>query len=180
MRLLKAQNTNLRNIYGEGIRYDIDGQIVMDTTNVMLIPKGTTAELITTPVNGHMRYNTDLDGAGNEIGFELYNDGSWRRASYKEPKNIVYQNLGTGDDTETVFGPLDSQDPDYPIPADGNNIIVLIENVFQLNVTNYDLVQSVAGGLTGPNQPYADGWYIRFGSPVPTGKPVTVIHNLDK
>src|SRR6056300_270980 len=180
MRLLKAQNTNLRNIYGEGVRYDIDGQVVMDTTNMMLIPKGTTAERITTPVNGHMRYNISLDGDGNEIGFEFYYDAEWRRVSYKEPKNVVYQSLGTGDDTETVFGPLNSQDPDYPIPASGKNIIVLIENVFQLDTTNYDLVQSSAGNLTGPNAPYADGWYIKFGSPVPTGKPVTVIHNFDK
>ena len=180
MRLLKAQNTNLRNIYGNGIKYDIDGQVIMDTTNVMLIPKGTTAEFVTSPVDGHIRYNTSPDGDGNDIGFEFFNDGAWRRVSYKEPKNVVYQNLGTGDDTETVFGPLDSQDPDYPIPASGKNIIVLIENVFQLDTTNYDLVQSVSGSLTGPNAPYADGWYIKFGSAVPTGKPITVIHNLDK
>lgn len=172
MRLLKAQNTNLRNIYGDGIKYDIDGQVIMDTSNVMLIPKGSTADLVSSAVDGHMRYNTDLDGDGVVIGFEFFNNGAWRRVSYKEPKNVVYQSLGTGDDTETVFGPLDSQDPDYPIPASGKNIIVLIENVFQLDTTNYDLVQNPVGKPAG--------WYISFGSPVPTGKPVTVIHNFDK
>ena len=180
MRLLKAQNTNLRNIYGQGIKYDINGQVIMDTSDVMLVPKGSTAELVTSPVNGHVRYNTDLDSNGvNEIGFEFYNDGAWRRVSFKEPKAITYQTW-TGDDTETVFGPLASGDPDYPIPADGKNIIVLIENVFQLDTTNYDLVQSSGGNLTGPNAPYADGWYIKFGTAVPALKDVTVIHNFDK
>ena len=30
------------------------------------------------------------------------------------------------------------------------------------------------------NTPYAAGWYIVFGTAVPVGKPVTVLHNFDK
>ena len=78
MRLLKAQNTNLRNIYGKGVRYDVNGQVVLDSKDVMLVPKGTTADLVTSPVNGHARYNTDT----NE--FEFYQDGAWRKVKYKE------------------------------------------------------------------------------------------------
>ena len=39
MRLIKAQNTNLRNIYGKGVKYDVDDQVIVDSTNVMLVPK---------------------------------------------------------------------------------------------------------------------------------------------
>ena len=61
MRLMKAQNTNLRNIYGKGIKYDINGQVIIDSTNVMLVPKGNEAERPSSPNNGHLRYNTDDD-----------------------------------------------------------------------------------------------------------------------
>ena len=64
-----------------------------------------------------------------------------------------------------------------------NNIIVLIENVVQLPTTNYEIRQTAQVDLTGPNAPYTEtdtGWWIEFTSPVPFGKSVTVIHNLDK
>jgi hypothetical protein len=148
MRLLKAQNTNLRNIYGKGVKYDINGQVIMDTTNVMLVPKGTSAEFISTPVDGHMRYNTDL----NEL--EIVSEGEWRSVRYKEPNNdpgIVQQNLGNGDATITLFGPLDSQDPNttYTAPAAAQNVLVFVENVFQVSTTNYTLVQNPSSTGTG-------------------------------
>lgn len=174
MRLLKAQNTNLRNIKGKGVKYDVNEQVILDSINSVLVPKGTTAERPTSPINGHLRYNTD----DNE--FEVYQNGAWRELRYKEPGNIVQQNLGNGDATETVFGPLNSGDTDYPVPAAAQNVIVLIENVFQIATTNYTLEQSVSGSLAGPGAPYADGWYIKFTSPVPLAKPVTVLHNFDK
>ena len=61
MRLMKAQNTNLRNIYGNGVKYDVNGQVIMDSTNAILVPKGTEAQRPTSPANGHLRYNTDDD-----------------------------------------------------------------------------------------------------------------------
>lgn len=139
MRLLKAQNTNLRNIYGKGVRYDINDQVIVDSTNSMLIPKGTTAQRPTSPNNGHMRYNTD------DNQFEVYQNSAWREIRYKEPNQdpgIVAQTVGYGDAVETIFGPLDSQDADYPAPAAAQNILVFVENVYQLPVTNYDLVQN--------------------------------------
>jgi hypothetical protein len=174
MRLLKAQNTNLRNIKGKGVKYDVNDQVILDSTNCVLVPKGTQAQRPTSPVNGHLRYNID----DNE--FEVYQNGTWRELRYKEPGTITQQNLGNGDATETVFGPLNSGDTDFPIPAAAQNIIVLIENVFQISTTNYTLEQSVSGSLSGPNAPYANGWYIVFTSAVPLGKPVTVLHNFDK
>ena len=177
MRLLKAQNTNLRNIYGKGVRYDVNGQVVMDSADVLLIPKGATGDLVTTTENGHMRYNTTT----NE--FEFYQDGAFRKVKYKEPNRnpgIVVQTLGTGDDLETKFGTLDSGDTDYPIPESEAHILVLIENVLQIPVTNYTLEQNPAGNSPSTGLPYPAGWYLDFGTAVPLGKVITVIHNFDK
>ena len=166
MRLLKAQNTNLRNIKGKGVKYDVNDQVILDSTNCMLVPKGTQAQRPASPNNGHLRYNTD----DNE--FEAYQNGAWRELRYKEPGTITQQNLGNGDATETVFGPLNSGDTDFPIPAAAQNIIVLIENVFQISTTNYTLVQNPAGKTAG--------WYVQFTSAPPLAKPITVLHNFDK
>jgi len=148
MRFIKHQNTNLRNVYGKGVKYDTDDQVFMDSNNSVLIPKGTTADR---PANaptvngGHMRYNTTVDGDGNEIGYEVYYDGAWRRLRFAEPSpaaGIHMQTLGYGDQIETFFGPLDSTDPDYPVPVAAENILVFVENVYQLPYTNYTLVQN--------------------------------------
>lgn len=183
MRLIKRQTTNLRSITGKGVQYDINDQVVLDSTNVMLIPKGSTAERPQFPNEGHLRYNTTTDTIGEIIGFESYHNSSWRRIRFKEPNQnpgIVQQNLGAGDEVETVFGPLNSGDPEYPVPVAAQNVIVFIENVFQIATTNYTLEQSVSGNLSGPSAPYADGWYLKFSTPVPLGKEVTVLHNFDK
>jgi hypothetical protein len=169
MRLIKRQTTNLRNLSGKGVIYDVNNQIILDSSNVVLIPKGTTTERPELPNEGHMRYNTQA----NE--FEFYQNGSWRNLRFKEPNQnpgIVQQNLGNGDSVETIFGPLNSQDPNFPIPAAPQNILVLVENVFQIATTNYDLIQNPIGRT--------EGWYIEFSSPVPAGKPITVLHNFDK
>jgi hypothetical protein len=174
MRLIKRQTTNLRNIYGKGVSYDVNDQVVMDSSNSVLIPKGRTDERPLSPVNGHLRYNTD----NNE--FELYQDDAWRKMRFKEPTPIHQQNIGVGDDTETKFGPLYNADSDYPYPASDASIIVLIENVFQISNTNYNVVQNPAGNSPSTGLPYPTGYYIDFTDPVPDGKPVTVLHNFDK
>jgi hypothetical protein len=174
MRLLKGQNTNLRNIKGKGVKYDVNDQVILDSTNCVLVPKGTFAQRPVSPNNGHLRYNID----DNE--FEVYQNSAWRELRYKEPGSIVQQNLGNGDAVETVFGPLNSGDTDFPVPAAAQNVLVLIENVIQISTTNYTLEQSVSGSLAGPTAPYADGWYIKFTSAPPLAKPITVLHNFDK
>lgn len=145
MRLLKAQNTNLRNIYGAGVRYDVNGQVIMDSTNTVLVPKGTTAQRPSTSVNGHLRYNTDDDR------FEIYEADEWyglRVAAPSTSAPITVQTLGYGDGVETIFGPLESGDTDYPNPAAAQNILVFVENVYQLPTTNYTLVQNPASANT--------------------------------
>lgn len=193
MRLLKAQNTNLRNIYGKGVKYDYDDQVVVDSERALVVPKGPYNEqpgfagdgtydpVITSATNGQVRYNTTDDQ------LEAYQNGAWREIRFKEPNQdpgIVIQAIGTGDATETVFGELQSNDPDYPVPAAEQNILVFIENVYQLPVTNYELKQTAEVNVSGANPgTYVEtdtGWWIEFKDAVPLGKPVTVIHNFDK
>lgn len=169
MRFIKRQSTNLRNLSGKGVHVDTTDQVIVDTTNSMVLPKGGTVDRPFYPTEGHIRYNTTT----NEL--ETYQDNSWRKIRFKEPNQnpgIVQQNLGNGDAVETDFGPLDSGDSDYPVPAAAQNILVFVENVFQIATTNYELVQNPSGKPVG--------WYVRFGTAVPFGKPVTVLHNFDK
>ena len=167
MRYLRQQSTHNHGIYGnKDIRRNIYGLVTVDSTDKMIIPKGTTAQNITASVNGQVRYNTDEDL------FESFQAGSWAPIRRFEPANIVQQALGNGDDVETKFGPLENQDTYNDVPAAAQNIIVLIENVFQLATTNYVLEQDPPT--------YTAGWYVVFGTAVPTGKPVTVLHNFDK
>ena len=173
MRFLKQQSTNTRGAIGTGIRYDSSSQAVIDGTMAIIVPKGTTAERPATAINGQIRYNTTLNM------FEAYENSAWKALRYNEPLpvGITQQNLGTGDGTETTFGLLNSGDTNFPVPSSAQSVIVLVENVFQIATTNYTLVQNPS---SGPNTPYASGWYIVFSTPVPTGKPITVLHNFDK
>lgn len=169
MRLIKAQSTNLRNIRGKGVKYDTNDQVIMQSKKGVRLPKGPESERPFYPENGYLRYNTSNDQ------LEAYQNGAWRAVKFKEPNQdpgIVQQNLGVGDEVETDFGPLNSQDSNFSVPAAAQNILVFVENVFQIATTNYDLVQNPTGKTPG--------WYIRFGTAVPFGKPVTVLHNFDK
>ena len=56
MRYLRRQSTNARGIYGnKDIRRDINGQVDLDSTDMMLVPTGTTAQKLTSNVKSHMR-----------------------------------------------------------------------------------------------------------------------------
>ena len=69
---------------------------------------------------------------------------------FKEPNQdpgITQQNLGNGDATAVVFGPLASGDAAYPVPAAAQNVLVHVENVFQVATTNYTLAQNPAAAV---------------------------------
>jgi hypothetical protein len=176
MRFLKKQKLAEGRHINEGapgLNLDDNGLFRFNTQNAMVVPKGAQADRPFFAEEGLLRYNTD------EGDFEVYQNSQWKPIRFREPIVIHNQNLGNGDGSETVFGPLDSNDPFYPVPIAETNILVLVENVFQLPVSNYTIVQNPTG-VHGPNAPYAAGYYIVFGTPVPTGKPVNVLHNFDK
>jgi hypothetical protein len=176
MKFLKSQTTSKRSFQtGAGMFYnDSTGVFDLRSNSAMQVPFGSDAQRPDAPQLGMMRFNTD----NNSV--EFYDNGIWKEVRLKEPTPIHQQDLGTGDGIETVFGALNANDSSYPVPASAQCVLVLVENVLQISTTNYTLEQSVSGNLTGPNAPYADGWYIKFLSPVPSGKNVTVIHNFDK
>jgi len=145
MRFLKRQSTSNKNALGKAVVYDINDQVILDSKNVMLVPKGTTAERPLSPENGHFRYNVTTEE------FEAYQDSQWRKVRYKEPKRVVQQTLAGATGLETIFGPLDNQDLDFPVGSSADSqtltdvaqsMIVLIENVFQISTTNYNIVQN--------------------------------------
>jgi len=169
MKFLKSQNTSKYSPSDNTFFANPYGRIVLDASGGLLIPKGTESQRpdllgVRQPedANGTIRYNTDT----NEI--EGYVGGNWETIRAPGATAIAIETFGPGDADETVFGPLAN------VPASANNIIVLVENVIQIPTTNFTLEQSVAGNLTGPNAPYADGWYLKFTSPVPFSKNVTV------
>jgi hypothetical protein len=147
MRLIKAQNTNLRNIYGKGIKYDTNDKVTVDSANVMRVPKGTTAQYTTTPEDGDLRFNTDKSE------FEIVSNGgtiaSIRTTAPGTNPGIVQQSLGNADGSSTIYGPLDNQDTVFPNPLNAQNILVFLENVFQISTTNYTTVQNPTATGTG-------------------------------
>lgn len=143
----------------------------------LTIPKGTSAQRSVdniTYANGMIRYNTTT----NE--FEGYQSGAWRSFRFKEPGNIILQNLGTGDAVETVFGPL-SPDPFATARAQAGttwdatqmakNLIVITTVAWQIAGINYTVVQNPPGK--------AAGTYIQFGSAPGATVGIYVYHNFD-
>jgi hypothetical protein len=152
-------------------------RVVMNAKGGLMLPKGSNAERpqLTsvrqpTDANGTIRYNTSIPA------IEAYVGGSWVTVASPLAAAITKQTLGPGDGTERVFGPLNTTfETSYAASAD--NIIVLVENVFQISTTNYTVVQS--DGTTPINgNVYAAGWYINFTSAVPAsgggGNPVYI------
>jgi hypothetical protein len=163
MKFLKQKNISKFSITDQTLFANHYGRAVMNLTGAVRLPKGTTAQrpdlsLVRTlgGADGFIRYNTDTDT------IEALVDDVWEVVRAPGATAITKQTLGPGDGEETVFGPL------VKIPASANNIIVLVENVFQISDTNFVLVQNPAGK--------APGWYLDFSEAVPTDKNVTVLY----
>jgi len=167
MKFLKKLQLAKKNLTDDRIAVDANSLVYFESTNAMKLPIGTTNQqpgqsgnTITSPANGMVRYNSST----NQL--EAYQNSAWRNVRFKEATTITQQSAGTGNGTETKFGPLS------PVPTAAQNVLVLVENVMQIATTNYTLVQNPGG--------YAAGYYISFTSAVPVGKPVTVLHGFDQ
>jgi hypothetical protein len=145
MRFLKQVNLNRRavtdiNLYAN----TATGQVTMGSTNNVIVPTGTTAQRPANPVNGMVRYNTDITTGGQ---LEIYQSSKWRSLRFKESGTIIQQNLGAGDSNNTYFGPLNAAYNPSNVDSTnttfgGQNIIVVVENVIQLSSLNYTVVQN--------------------------------------
>ena len=151
MKFLKKSQLNFRNVKDDSVAVQISNEITLNTPNAVRIPKGTTGQRpggvdsINATSLGQMRYNSTT----NEI--EVYQGvggrSAWRSLRYKESTQIVQQDLGTGDDEEYIFGPLNPTPPTSDLVDDksswgGQNLLVFVENVMQLHTTNYVIIQN--------------------------------------
>lgn len=144
MRFLRRQTLNRRAVYDNSLYLDTNNNIVMGTSNTLVLPSGTTngtSPRPYIPVAGMIRYNT------NTSNIEVYQGSNWRALRYAESGPIVQQNLGAGDGSSVYFGPLNSlYNPANVSSNNGNfggqNMLVVLENVLQLSGSNYTVVQN--------------------------------------
>jgi hypothetical protein len=142
MRYLRKQVLNRRAPWDQRLSVDINNAVVMMTTNNVTLPSGTTAQRPVSPVNGMLRYNTDIVTGGE---MEIYQASTWRSLRFKESSQITQQNLGAGDNDTVYFGPLTPAPPSTTqsnTTWGGQNLLVIVENVIQLSTTNYTIVQN--------------------------------------
>lgn len=154
MKFLKTKNISKFSINDRALIYYPAGngpgnRIVVNASGGMMLPKGTTAQRpqLTgvrqpTDANGTIRYNTSTTS------IEAYIGGAWVTVSTSFASAVVKQTLGPGDGTSTIFGPLNATfAPSYAASAD--NIIILVENVFQISTTNFNINQNPTSTGTG-------------------------------
>jgi hypothetical protein len=120
-----------------------------------------------------LRYNTSNDE------LECYIAGAWETVKGSAANSIVVSSFGPGNFVETKFGPLNTAyAPDYL--GNPNNIIVLVENVWQIAGTNFTIVSNPAGvpsaSFYSGAGSYPTGYYLSFDDAVPIGKTVTVYY----
>jgi hypothetical protein len=182
MRYLKTQNLSKYGITDNRLSANPYGRYIMNGTGALRVPKGTSDERpqisnVKTPAgaNGYIRYNTSIDPITNlPIGLEAYIDGEWEVVRGPSAASIVKQELGPGNYEEIYFGPL------LRIPSSPDNILVLVENVFQISTTNFTLETNPPGLAKATynnvieGEPYPAGVYLRFNESVPLDKNVTI------
>lgn len=178
MRYLKSKTLSKYSPSDNAFLVNGNGRAVMDLTGAIRLPKGTgdatyaegteqnqrpLTSGVRTPngANGYIRYNTSINPVtGREYGLEAYVGGAWEIVRAPGATTITKQTLGPGDDVETTFGPLTIT------PAADDNILVLVENVFQISQTNYNVAYNYLGSGRA---------YLVFTSPVPLDKNITVL-----
>jgi hypothetical protein len=160
MKFLKQKNISKFSISDNTLFANLYGNTVMDLTGGLRLPKGTTLQRPQTSgvklpegPNGYIRYNTDTER------IEAYIEGSWVVVRAGGASTIQKQTLLGADYVQTIFGPLDEN------PIQDDNIIVLVENVFQISVTNYNILYNYQG---------SGDHFIEFTEPPPLDKPITI------
>jgi len=167
MRFLKQKTISKYSPSDNSLLTNHFGRAVMDLTGALRLPKGSTAErplvtnsgvtgnFVRTPngANGYIRYNTDTNA------IEGYINNVWQVVAAPGVSAITKQTLGPGNDVTTIFGPLNI------VPLSDESILVLVENVFQISQTNYNILYNYLGSGTA---------YIEFTSPVPLDKFITI------
>jgi len=146
MRFLKTLTLNRRAIYDDRVALDTANTFTVANSTAMVLPKSSSS-LSAVATTGMIRYNTST----NEVEVYQGSSATWRTIRFKEPSLITQQNLGAGNGEEVYFGPISPSPGAYASTASGmtwnvvqmaKNMLVVVENVFQLSGTNYTVVQN--------------------------------------
>jgi hypothetical protein len=139
MRFLRNINLNPKAPHDQRLVITKADEVQFNTPGSLKLPSGTTAQRASSPTAGMMRLNTTT----NEV--EVYQSSSWRSLRYKEASGITLQSLGTGDGISTLYGPLSPAPPALVQSGStwtGANLMIYVENVFQIYNTNYLIAQN--------------------------------------
>lgn len=164
MKFLKQKNISKFSITDQTLFTNQYGRAVMGLTGGLRLPQGTTAQR---PNETLVRYPGGISGAEYADGTIRYNldtnslealiAGVWEVVRAPGATAITKQTVGPGNDIDTTYSLSQT-------PSSADNIIVLVENVMQISVTNFNLI-------SGNTQ-------IEFTSPVPSGKYVTIYYGF--
>jgi hypothetical protein len=178
MRFLKTLTLNRRAIYDSRVALTTANDLTLADSRTMVLPNSSSS--IASPVLGQMRYNTSTNQV--QVYQGVGGGATWRDLRFKEATQIYRENY-TGDGSSTVFGPLTYQPPTVVQTGatwTGNNLIVILGNVFQVENTNY-LIK--LGSTLG--SPYNTGgndikYYIQFTSATPgLSTPIVILSGFD-
>jgi len=139
MRFLRNINLNPKAPHDQRLVITKADEVQFNTQYSLKLPSGPSANRASNATAGMMRLNTDT----NQV--EVYQSSSWRSLRYKESGAIALQNLGTGDGISTLYGPLSPAPPTVSQSGytwTGANLMVYVENVFQLFNINYLIAQN--------------------------------------
>lgn len=134
MKFIKRLVLNRKDPVSNRFAVEADDRIVTTSKKSLQLPSGPTADRPATAVNGMTRHNSTLNDS------EVYNiSGSgtgWEKIKTNRQTPVTPQSLGLGNYVNTLFGPL-SYDVSTSKPQ---NVLVFIDNIYQLPTTNYALI----------------------------------------
>jgi len=147
MKFLKTKNISKFSVSDRTFIVNPYGRITTNSTNSLQIPVGTDEEKPQTSLlrEGMMRMNTGALGVNEGTAqFEIYQAGAWRPVKFKVPSQISYSTPVAGNDLETIFY-IDPQPPatiEDGNPWTGAQLMVYVENLFQLYNQNFVVVEN--------------------------------------
>jgi hypothetical protein len=133
MKFYKRLHLDSHNPQSNVFAVEQDGRAIIDTTQSLRLPAGTAEEQPLDASQGQIRQNTTLQE------LEALVKTTWERIRTVRPATITTQNLGSGNYYSNIFGPLNQDyQPSYD-QGGAQNVMVYVDNVFQIPGTNYDL-----------------------------------------
>lgn len=179
MRFLKTLTLNRRAIYDSRVALTTSNDLTLADSRTVILPKSSSS--VSSPTVGQMRYNTSTDQV--EVYQGVGGGATWRALRFKEATQINRENY-TGDGASTIFGPLTYQPPSVVESGatwTGNNLLVIVGNVFQVENTNYLIRLGSALGSPYNTPPNDTKYYIQFTSATPgLSTPIVILHGFDQ